>query len=328
MDQSEYRRNFVEIIDGCSTAFINHKRVFIQHKKISDVVDYDLVYKNFLDYAVKKGMPEEKDVLNEQIEAGQWDPNDDEVIEQKEHFIKNLKATKSEMVLQSVKDTLQSQIDDAEAHILVLKAKKEAIISNSAERYATNRANDYYITKSFYKDVEQKQPLYTEEEFEFLDDATLKSMISAYNEFNERFSEESIQHLAIQDFFKTYYTFSETSNDFYGKPVVALTNFQLHLLIYTKIFKNIFETNKDIPERIKTNPSALLDYAEGKSKREKIEDKIKSNTSGVSSVVGATKQDYADMGVETQATQKTMHEAAKAKGGRLSMKDLMDLNGF
>lgn len=328
MDQSEYRRNFVEIIDGCSTAFINHKRVFIQHKKISDVVDYDLVYKNFLDYAVKKGMPEEKDVLNEQIEAGQWDPHDDEVIVEREHFIKNLKATKSEMVLQSVKDTLQSQIEDAEAHISVLKLKREAIISNSAERYATNRANDYYITKSFYKDVEQKKPLYTEEEFEFLDDKILKSMISAYNEFNERFSEESIQHLAIQDFFKTYYTFSETSNDFYGKPVVALTNFQLHLLIYTKIFKNIFETNKDIPERVKTNPSALLDYAEGKSKREKIQDKVKSNTSGVSSVVGATKEDYADMGVETQSTQKTMHEAAKAKGGRLSMKDLMDLNGF
>ena len=165
MDQSEYRRNFVEIIDGCSTAFINHKRVFIQHKKISDVVDYDLVYKNFLDYAVKKGMPEEKDVLNEQIEAGQWDPHDDEVIVEREHFIKNLKATKSEMVLQSVKDTLQSQIEDAEAHISVLKLKREAIISNSAERYATNRANDYYITKSFYKDVEQKKPLYTEEEF-------------------------------------------------------------------------------------------------------------------------------------------------------------------
>jgi hypothetical protein len=328
VDQTEYRRNFVEIIDGCSTAFINHKRVFIQHKKISDVVDYDLVYQNFLDYAINKGMPEQKDVLNEQIEAGEWDPRDDETIEEREHFIKNLKATKSEMVLQSVKDTLQSQIEDAESYVLVLKNKKEAIISNSAERYATNRANDYYITKSFYKDVNQKEPLYTEEEFEFLDDEVLTSMISAYNDFNSRFSEESIQGLAIQDFFKTYYSFSETSSDFYGKPVVALTNFQLHLIIYTKIFKNIFETNKDIPERIKSNPSALMDYAEGKSKRDKVESKLKSNKSGVSSIVGATKEDYADMGVETESGQKTMHQAAKAKGGRLSMKDLMDLNGF
>jgi hypothetical protein len=328
VEQTEYRRNFVEIIDGCSTAFINHKRVFIQHKKISDVVDYDLVYQNFLDYAINKGMPEQKDVLNEQIEAGEWDPRDDETIEEREHFIKNLKATKSEMVLQSVKDTLQSQIEDAESYVLVLKNKKEAIISNSAERYATNRANDYYITKSFYKDVNQKEPLYTEEEFEFLDDEVLTSMISAYNDFNSRFSEESIQGLAIQDFFKTYYSFSETSSDFYGKPVVALTNFQLHLIIYTKIFKNIFETNKDIPERIKSNPSALMDYAEGKSKRDKVESKLKSNKSGVSSIVGATKEDYADMGVETESGQKTMHQAAKAKGGRLSMKDLMDLNGF
>lgn len=328
MEQSEYRRNFVEIIDGCSTAFINHKRVFIQHKKISDVVDYDLIYKNFLDYAVGKGMPQQSDVLDEQIEAGEWDPQDDETIVEKEHFIKNLNATKSEMVLQSVKDTLQSQIEEAESHVKALKLKKDIILANSAERYATNRANDYYIMRSFYKDVEQKEPLYTEEEFEFLEDKQLKSMISSYNEFNDRFSEESIMHLAIQDFFKTYYTFSETSNDFYGKPVVQLTNFQLHLLIYTKIFKNIFENNKDIPERVKKNPTALLDFAEGKQGREKMEQKLKNKGSAVSSIVGATKEDYKDLGVEPESSQKTMHEAAKAKGGRLSMKDLMNLNGF
>lgn len=328
MEQSEYRRNFVEIIDGCSTAFINHKRVFIQHKRISDVVDYDLVYQNFLDYALKKGMPGEKEILDVQIEAGEWDPKNDEVIAEREHFVKNLITTKNDMVLQSVKDTIQSQIEDAGDLIRALKSQKEAIISNCAERYATNRANDYYIVRSFFKDVDQKIPLYTEEEFEYLEEKKLRDMIDAYNEFNARFSEESIQNLALQDFFKTYYSFSETSNDFFGVPVVRLTNFQLHLLIYTKIFKNIFETNKEIPERIQKNPQALLDFAEGKAGRDKMESKLKNSGSGVSTIVGATKEDYADLGVEAKSSQKTMHQAAKDKGGRLSMKDLMELNGI
>ena len=198
METSKYRRNFVEIIDGCSSSFIKHKRVYIQHKRIADVVDYDLVYKNYLEYASGRGMPKEADVLEEQIEAAEWDPADDDVIIEKEAFITNLKLTKSDMVLQSVKNTIQGQIEEAQQDVLYLKAKKEAIISNSAERYATNRANDYYIIKSFYKDVAMTDPLFSEEEFEFLEENKLKSIIRSYNEFNERFSEESIMDLSVQ----------------------------------------------------------------------------------------------------------------------------------
>jgi len=330
VEPSEYKRNFVEIIDGCSTAFIKHKRVFIQHKKIADVVDYDLIYQNFLDYAKGRGMPSEEDILQEQIEGGFWDPEDDSKIEEREAFVENLKLTKSEMIIEEVRKNIQNQIDDALSEINFLKNKKENLISSCAERYATNRANDYYIVRSFFKDVKQKDYLYTEEQFEYLEHEELTDLISAYNKFNERFSDISIQKLALQDFLKTYYSFSETSTDFYGKPAVDLTNFQLHLLIYVKIFKNIFESNKDIPERMHKDPQALMDFAEGKRTRERVQSKIKNNSNAISTVVGATKEDYKDMGVEPAQTtnQKTMHDAAKAKGGRLSMKDLMALNGL
>ena len=62
--------------------------------------------------------------------------------------------------------------------------------------------------------------------------------------------------------------------DFFGSPVVKLNNFQLNLLIYTRIFKNIFETNEDIPDKIKKDPEALLDYANSSEARDEMKNKM------------------------------------------------------
>jgi hypothetical protein len=330
VEDSHFRKTLVEIINGCSTVFIDNKRAFIRHKKLSDIVDYELIYDNFLDLAKKRGMPTEEEILKEIFEAGFWAEEDDEKIEEKKLFIKNLKLTKDEMYLESVISKLTEQIEEEESELKILEEKKASLISSSAEKYAMNRANDYYICEAFYKDVDQKEKLFTQEEFEYLKEKELKAVIESYNIFSEQFSEESIQVLAVQDFYKTYYSFSETSSDFFGKPVVDLTNFQLHLLIYTKIFKNIFERHDNIPDNIRKNPKALLDYGKSKSAKEKVTEKFANKKSTMGSIVGATKDDYKDLGISSAAPTKDgddLHSAAKANGGRLTMQDMMRMNG-
>ena len=110
-----------------------------------------------------------------------------------------------------------------------------------------------------------------------------------------------------------------------GKPVVELNNFQLNLLLYTRIFKSIFENNEDIPEKIKKDPKALLDFANSSEAREEIKSKM-NESSSASTIVGATSEDLEELGV-TKSNKNSLHEAAKKKGGSLSMKDLMDLSG-
>ena len=113
--------------------------------------------------------------------------------------------------------------------------------------------------------------------------------------------------------------------DFFGVPVVKLNNFQLNLLIYTRIFKNIFEMNDDIPDKIKKDPEALLDYANSSEVREEVKGKM-NDSSSASTIVGATKEDLEELGMNTSSGT-NLHEAAKKKGGSLSMKDLMDISG-
>ena len=61
---------------------------------------------------------------------------------------------------------------------------------------------------------------------------------------------------------------------FYGKPFCNLTYNQIRLIVYTRVFKNIFDNNENIPDNIRKDPAKLLDFG-GSSEEER--DKAKRN---------------------------------------------------
>jgi len=325
VDPKEYRGLFKEIVDGFSAYYVGEKKRFIKHQSTSDLVDFDQVYQMHFDRAIARGLPTEEEIFSDLEKEGVWSKSDDAEIETQKFYLQSLVKNKKNIYLKSALQRVNEQIKEAEEKLNELTSQKENLISNSSERYATNRANDFYMFNSFYKTQDLDEPLYTQEEFENISTKEVTTLVRIYNSFHTKFSEKKIQHLAIQDFYKIYYSFSESTMDFFGIPVVKLNNFQLNLLIYTRIFKNIFEMNDDIPDKIKKDPEALLDYANSSEAREEVKGKM-NDSSSASTIVGATKEDLEELGMNT-SNGTSLHEAAKKKGGSLSMKDLMDIGG-
>lgn len=327
MDSRSYRKIFKEISQGFSSYFVGEKRRYIKHQSFYDLVDFDDVYEMHLERAQSKGLPSELEIFEDLKKDGMWTEKDDAEIEKQSFYVDSLIKNKKNIYLKSALDQINKQIKDAQDNLSSLKSKKEALISNSADKYALNRANDFYIVNSFYKDKNLQEKLYTEQEFEYASTAEVGKLVSTYNEFHQTFSENNIKHLAIQDFYKSYYSFIDNLSDFFGKPVVELTNYQLNLTLYTKIFKNIQEQySEEIPDRIKNDPDALLDFANSSESREKIKQEL-SKDSGASTIVGATKEDMEELGLAQPNRGKSLEDLAKEKGGSLSMKDLMNLSG-
>lgn len=324
MDSKRYRKLLKEISDGYSSFFINEKKRYIKHQSTDDLVDFDDVYEMYLNRAISKGLPTEKEILEELKEEGEWTEKDEAEIESQSFYVESLIKNKKNIALKSALDQVNKQIKEGEDKLNELKNKRQSLITNSADQYALNRANDFYIFNSFYKDEKLENRLYTQEEFEYASTKEVTDLVGIYNKFHSNFNEENIQHLAIQDFYKVYYHFSENSIDFFGKPILELTNFQLSLILYTRIFKNIFEQNEDIPERLKKDPAGLLDYANSSESREKLKNQFNEKSSGASTIVGATKEDMAELGMDVGG--KSLNDMAKEKGS-LSMKDLMDMSG-
>jgi len=327
VDSKEYRRSLKEIIDGFSTCYLDDKKRYIKHQSMSDVVDFEIVYEKHYEDARERGLPTEKEIFDNLKSEGIWNDSDEAKIETQKFYIDSLQKNKKNLYLKSAVQQINKQIEEAQKELSALVAQKEDLTSNCCERYALNRANDFYMVHSFYKDTSLTVPCFSEEEFEYIEASGITELVKRYNEFHNKFSESNIQNLVLQDFYRIYYAFSESCVDFYGIPIVKLSNFQLNLIMYTRIFKNIFESHDDIPEKIKKDPEALLDFANSSEAREKIKRQMEgSDGAGASTVVGATSEDLEELGMASSSSN-SIQKAAQEKGGSLSMKDLMDLSG-
>jgi hypothetical protein len=320
------RKIFRDVVRGFSTATLEQDFVYIKHLTPHDQVELEEIEEKYFEIALRKGVPTEEDMLEYLRQEGQWSNADDKFIVDKQLFIENLKNAKNKMVLKREIDK-QSNLIQKETQLLEQKQiEKISLIGNTCEKYAKDRLNDFYMIKSFYVDRELSEPLFSQDKFDELDNHDIKKVVYKYNEIFESFSEESIQYTILEDFYNPYLSFAEDSMQFYGKPFCELTYNQIRLIVYTRVFKNIFDSNENIPEGIRKDPAKLLDFgSSSREERDKAKDKLSQGDGGT--IVGAKDEDYEYLGVEKPRNAVNLHEEAKKKGGTLNMEDLMKLHG-
>jgi len=323
-DESFYKILFYEICNGYSESFFGGHHCYIKHLNLQDYCKFNMKENAYLDKAIKRGIPQEKDVLQNAIDQGDWSKEEDSEVDAIELYLDNLKQTKKNLIIQAEKDLHQKMIDEELLKLKILKSKKDSLLMNTAEKYAAKQLNDFFIQKTFFKDENLKNFLYTSDEFDELSHGEISNLVKEFNSFHKKYSEDNIKNCVLQAFFNPYMFITNDAIDFFGKPAIQLTNHQISIMTYSRIFKNIFENVPDIPEAIKQDPDALLDFASSSKERSKLKDNLEKD--GASTVFGATKEDYKNMGVDNKmAKAQSIHEAARKKGGTLNMEDLMKM---
>jgi len=330
LESSVYRTIFRDIVRGWSKVSIDDSFFYIKHLSSLDQVEIDEIRGEYLKNAIERGIPKQSEILESLKKDKLWTNEDEAEITRQQQFIEIAQKNKSQLILKSKIDQQNEAIEQARETINKLNSKKNELMGVNAESYADKRSNDYYIIKSFYEDCDLKTPLFPEEcDYNNLYSEDVAKFINSYNEAFVMFEELKIQEMILQDFYYIYFPFSDDTVGFFGKPVCHLTYNQLKLIVYTKIFKNIFEQNSHIPDKIKKDPQALLDYGSISSEaKEKIQDVAESDKDG-STLFGATDEDYEYAGL-TKPSEKpgvSLQDAAQKKGGSLSMEDLMQLSG-
>jgi predicted nuclease with TOPRIM domain len=259
VDGARYRKIFRDIVRGFSDTEVQNQKLYIKHLSSLDQVDIDEVKDFYYQKALDRGIPTTSEILEKLISDGTWSKNQDDEIDRLNNFIDQLKKNKTQIVLKSKLDEQNKQIEQTQKKINELESEKSALIGINAETYSEKRSNDYYIIKSFYEDPDLKIPVFPEEnDFNDLYSEDVIDFIKQYNLSFEMFEETKIQEMILQDFYYIYFPFSDDTVGFFGNPVCHLTYNQLKLIVYTKIFKNIFERNVNIPESIKKDPSSII----------------------------------------------------------------------
>ncbi len=326
MNPTESRILFSEILNGLSPA--HHpffKNIYIKHFSYCESGALETEYYNYLDIAKSKKLPtykqQEEYILRELL----WTKKDEDNIKDEENLIRVLRENSSKSFLYSKRQQFKSEIKAAELRLHALRLKKDHYIGNTAEQFAHKKLTYYKIVNSYFKDKKLQEPLIIDEDEENEDN--YYELIKLYNFFQDRFSIDNIKKISLSPFFTNlFYMAGDSIYEFYGKPIVELTDYQSNLIMYGKYFKNILSENSNfLPDDVKNNPDELMEWMSIRTNaREQGILKEDDSEGGSMSIVGGTKNDLKVLGLNVPQNN-PMTEALKKKGS-LSKEDLYQLS--
>ena len=313
-----------EAFDGYTKASFEEKPVYIKHVSIRDQRYLHNYYEKYREIAISKGLPSEEYQLEYVRNEGIWEDSDELAIENLKFEIKNLKQTARAVFLQSQKEDFLNQVEEKSNELIALQEKRKEIVGQTAETYAEIRSGDEILRFLLFKNKELTDHLYSEEEFGELESWQILKLSEIYKDVQKRLTDSTIQKAVLRPFFSMYLSLCEDVNGFYGKPITELTIYQLRVVLFGRMFHNIFQYTQDIPDYIKDDPEKLIAYSESQRNDGKNSGGIRDDADA-SAVFGATKEDMKNL--KTKKGNVLLSEEAKKAGGKLDMKQMMRLAG-
>tara|TARA_B100000902_G_C27319453_1_gene923431 strand:- start:3752 stop:4762 length:1011 start_codon:yes stop_codon:yes gene_type:complete len=328
-DKKLLEKIFREIRQGYSSFTYREETCFVKHASYDQTDILNESYDEYYNKASSKGVMNEKELLETLEEQGVWSPEDENLFEKKEVEMENLKRTSANLIVKAQRESFEKRIKQLEKTLSKHREKRNSLVKNTAEEYASKRSNEIFMFYSLFKDKDFKEMFFSQEDFDHLNKIELSEVYIEYNKSIEIFSQENIRQLSIESLFTSLFNlFDKDVSNFYGKNVFDLSYYQINLLNYGKLFVKIFE-NKEIPKGIQRDAGKILEYleeSETKSKAAKTASEKAQSAAGFS-YKGATREDLEEAGINTKGAM-DIHELADKEGkdGELDMEDLMKIH--
>jgi len=309
--------NFVQLISevfqGYTELSFAGSSVFLRHITLKDQYFLEDLTKKRTAELISSGMASEKDRLEDLRRENLWGEEDNLKLAESQSYVDNLYKTKKKLPLPSQQKEVQAQIDIEEKKLTEQKNKRAELIGLTAEHFAVRKANEEFLRHLLYFDRELTRERFTEQSFGEISRPELNDLFGAYQETMTKFADEKIQEAVLQDFFSMYLPFCEKPWDFYGRPLVQLSVFQQKVLVYGRLFLSIFQNVEKIPDDIRKDPKALLDYSDSSRNKEKIKNTNKQGEGSTSFVMG-TREDAQFMAGDGVEVGDLASELAKNQG--------------
>jgi hypothetical protein len=321
MHDNDYISLISEIFQGYTELSYKGDSVFLRHINIHDQNRLSKLVEKITAEKIARGIPSEKDRLDQLKQDKEWTDDDELKIAEIENYVKNLLQSKKKYALPSQQKEAQKLIDEEAAKLNDLRQKKRLLIGPTAEDFAARKANEEFLRHLIYSDENCSRLHFSDEEFGAIEPVDLNSIYDGYQRMMTRFSDENVQKAVLCDFFNMYLPFCEKPWDFYGVPLIKSSVFQQKVLVYGRMFLNIFQNVEKIPDHIRQDPKALLDFADSSRNKDKAQSKNSAKEGSTSFVMG-TREDAEYMagdGVEVG----DLAEELKANNGFMDQETLL-----
>jgi hypothetical protein len=322
---SELNIIFSEILRGYSTIVDDSGQVlYLKHLTYLEAGELDSRYSSFLNQAKNHNIPTYQDRYNFIVQEKLWTQDDEMEVVQYEKMIQNLRINYSKDYLHSRRLKTKVLIDQNLQYLNKLKIKKSHYIGATAEQWANNKMLYYRVSNVMFSDSQLSNKIINDD----TDEETFDKYIQIYQKNQDELSDEYVKKISLCSFFTNiFYLCGDDAYQFYGKPIVSLTQGQVNLFAYGRYFKNVLSQRSDIPKEIMNNPDEINDWIELRSNAEEAKVLGDENSTGASSLPGATSDDYKRLGINVGEGASNLSKALKKSGGTLKAEQLMKLEG-
>ena len=338
MQKVEYGRIFSDVALGYSQVTLEGQEYFFKHPdQLENFSIYDR-YSIIYDYARSKGIPTEEEGIATAIQGGWWTPEKESQISSIKNLIVRLKQTKEKLLFPSQKEEIEKQIVRNEKILISYqKERRDAIGNYTAEHYAGDRFQDETIIKLTYKNKELDERLFVDEgDYYYLSDDLVDQIRKSFSQHSNLLNLQSIKCVSASGFFQNLLFITDCNPVYlWGKPAINCTKYQLDMLVYGKIIKNLIkyraESGDPLSDEALNDPVKLVQISESKDETVQQKESVVSSSNSssetkVGSFVGATGEDLKKMGVTVEKIGgKSLLEIVKEKGGKLDKADYFNV---
>ncbi len=318
-ETTQLRHIFADIVRGFSIGLFQSNPVYIKHFGLFDQVDLDEYGKVAFNKAKTIGVLTLEDTLARLKRRGEWVDSDEIDLAQKKSYLGQLEKTLEKLDLIADREAMKVTIQEAKMEYLDRYLAKENLIGMTCEKYSNTRVNNYFIFKSFYRGSNLLEPLFSETAFDDTDDDTIQELIKCYNKAVNSINTENLKKISLCYFFQNSFYLAETPYEYWGKRIVDLTLHQSELSSLGRYYKHLLQNNPNIPDEIRLDPVKLVEFIEGRNSMKEA-----MSGEGSYSRAGATKEDYAKMGLKVD---NALAKKARELGRALTSIEMANIEG-
>jgi hypothetical protein len=326
MNSDELADIIVEVFDGVTVLDSSFGPVYVKHFHQLDTRKVLSKRKIYIYEAKKRGLMTEQESLDRLVAEEMWNEESESKIQEKKKFIENLQSSLAKIKLPSQRENHKKLIKDEEDKLSLMSTERESLIGLTAEKYASKKVNKEFFEELLFTDKKlTKSPF---DDFDYKDTGKMQEISNLEVLFFERFSDGNLSSAVLSPFFSPYLPYAEDVMGMFGAPLKNLTAFQLRMLTYSRSFLNIFKNcPKEIPEYVSKDPELLIEFYQSQKNETAKRYTKASEGSGATTYFGAKKSDLDSVKKSDEKTIE-LSEELKKKGGKLDMKQMMEMHGL
>ena len=321
-DFSVCRKLYKDIINGYS--YIPYHKFYIKHFKEVDIGEINESKQIIIEESKDKGLLFEKEKVKMLIENDHWTQEKEFEIQSLAEQISNHRQAKTKLFIKAQLDSVQHEIDKKEKKLNDIIVEKDSAVGLTVEKYSEKKSSEEITRFALFKDKDFNDPLYSQEEYDELENKELEKLIFIYSTIMSEFSERKIKMIAAATFFmNTLMLCKNNPFIFFGKPACQLTNLQMEMFSHGLSFKSVLEKGNIPSVEASSDLEQMVEWYESSGNIQKLSEKAKDRDG--STVMGASKKELRMMTNEGDNVIDLAKEAEK-KGGELDIHDFVRIH--